>query len=124
MTKAELLEKEKTWANEDQMSADCFRWAYNNYFKLRGLLFHVPNGGRRNMQEAAKFKAMGVTAGIPDYINLHRHVCGIELKMANGTVRDDQRKIHIAWGVNGIPVYICWSAAQWIEVIEKKILGI
>lgn len=28
--------------------------------------YHIPNGGRRSPQEAAKFKRMGVSPGVPD----------------------------------------------------------
>lgn len=31
-------------------------------------LFHVPNGGRRNFKEAARFKGLGVRPGIPDFV--------------------------------------------------------
>ena len=30
------------------------------------IIFHPPNGGKRNKAEAAKFKRMGVLAGVPD----------------------------------------------------------
>lgn len=42
-----------------------FGWANFNPI-LRVHLFHVPNGGYRNAREGAKFKRMGVRAGIPD----------------------------------------------------------
>lgn len=44
-----------SWAN----------WNMNRYPELRWL-FHVPNGGSRNKQEAVKFKQMGVKAGVSD----------------------------------------------------------
>lgn len=44
-----------SWAN----------WNANRYPELRWL-FHVPNGGSRNKQEAVKFKQMGVKAGVSD----------------------------------------------------------
>lgn len=30
------------------------------------MLYHIPNGGKRGKIEAARFKAMGVKAGVPD----------------------------------------------------------
>lgn len=30
-------------------------------------LIHIPNGGKRNVREAARLKRMGVRAGVPDY---------------------------------------------------------
>lgn len=35
---------------------------------LRDLFFHVPNGGRRRITEALRFKKIGVRAGVPDYV--------------------------------------------------------
>ena len=34
---------------------------------LRGLLIHIPNGGKRNPREGARLKRMGVRAGVHDY---------------------------------------------------------
>lgn len=37
------------------------------WLELKGILFyHIPNGGLRNIREAAKFKRLGVKAGVPD----------------------------------------------------------
>ena len=49
------------------------------------LFFHVPNGGKRNLLEAAKFKAMGVLPGVSDILimepnNYYGGLC-IELKV-------------------------------------------
>jgi VRR-NUC domain len=30
------------------------------------LFYHIPNGGKRDKREAAKFKRLGVQAGVPD----------------------------------------------------------
>jgi len=36
--------------------------------KLKGLFYyHIPNGGKRNIIEGARFKRMGVRAGVCDY---------------------------------------------------------
>ncbi len=45
-----------------------FRWAVfmeNKYPELK-LMFHVPNGGKRDKLTATKLKAEGVKAGVPD----------------------------------------------------------
>ena len=51
-------------------------------------IFHIPNGGWRSKSEAAKLKAMGVVAGVPDlFLPL---MCGgkgglwIEMKKSTG----------------------------------------
>lgn len=57
-------------AGEDTEQIGVIEWANWNrsrYPELE-LLFHVPNGGKRSAVEAARFKAMGVKAGVPDLI--------------------------------------------------------
>jgi len=41
---------------------------YSHNVPELNLLFHVPNGGKRNAQEASKFKLMGVKPGVPDVL--------------------------------------------------------
>lgn len=69
---------------EDQLQKSIVRWFDLQYANLRHLLIHVPNGGYRNAVEAAKFKQMGVRAGVPDlillYPNKEHPFMGIELK--------------------------------------------
>lgn len=126
MTRQEFLNK--IWENEDQMTADCFQYSHNNYPFLRGLFFHVPNGGLRNIREATKLKGMGVIPGEPDFVNLYNKVCGLELKMEkvrntkNGGLSDDQIKIHIKWRAAGREVYVIYNAIEFLDVLENKIL--
>lgn len=58
--------------------------------------YHVPNGGRRDAREGAKFKRMGVKAGVPDIcIPIARkgyHGLYIELKRTQGgSLSESQR---------------------------------
>jgi hypothetical protein len=39
---------------------------YVNLVAPEAIIFHIPNGGWRGRTEAARFKALGVTPGIPD----------------------------------------------------------
>jgi hypothetical protein len=54
---------------EDDHAMALMRWVRLHERKVPelGLLFHIPNGGRRNVREAARLKAMGVKAGVSDY---------------------------------------------------------
>lgn len=64
---------------------------FENQGKLR--FFHVPNGGYRNPKEAAKFKAIGVRAGVPDLVILPANgkACFIELKADKGNLTEPQQ---------------------------------
>lgn len=71
---------------EDVEQMCLFRWALANAGAHPGLelLFHIPNGGKRSKAEAARFKAMGVRAGVSDiFLPVARgghHGLWIELK--------------------------------------------
>jgi hypothetical protein len=54
---------------------------------------HVPNGGYRRKTEAAILKGLGVKAGVPDVICIHRgKVFALELKAVGGQLSSKQRE--------------------------------
>ena len=56
----------KRGEDTEQMGViDWANWNLQRFPELK-MLYHVPNGGKRNPTEAARFKAMGVKAGVPD----------------------------------------------------------
>ena len=56
----------KRGEDTEQMGViDWANWNTGRYPELK-LLFHIPNGGKRDAREAARFKAMGEKAGVPD----------------------------------------------------------
>lgn len=65
------------------------------YRARKGVLFwHTPNGERRERADAAKLKAMGTTAGIPDLILLaDGKTYGLELKTIDGRLSHEQRQM-------------------------------
>ena len=74
---------------EEDIQMACVKWFDYTYPKLSKLLHHSPNGGKRNVREAARFKRMGVRAGFPDLILLYpvkmfNCLC-IEMKSDKGT---------------------------------------
>lgn len=105
---------------EDDMQKDFYAWAITKYPQLYGLLFAVPNGGKRNAREAKKLKDMGATAGVPDFICLHDNkITAIELKLPKRIPSDTQEKIHALWWEHNIPVYIIRTFPEWKAVIER-----
>lgn len=113
--------------SEEQLQAQCYQWFHNQYPALRGLLFHIPNGGNRSMREGAKFKAMGVVAGIPDMIlcvpamdNISvAYIYGlfIELKAMKGKTSEAQIKAHKRLNDAGYYVHTCNSFEAFKELI-------
>lgn len=54
--------------------------------------WHTPNGGKRHIAEAVKFKALGVVAGVPDLLILMGgRLHALELKASKGTLTPSQR---------------------------------
>lgn len=64
--------------------------------EIEEAIFHIPNGGSRNLLEAAKLKKMGVKAGVSDLClpiaAKGYHSLWIELKATNGRPTAPQRK--------------------------------
>lgn len=101
-----------SWAN----------WNMNRYPELRWL-FHVPNGGSRNKQEAVKFKQMGVKAGVSDLCLPYPKgsYCGlfVEMKFGNNRQQDTQKEFLADMAAAGHFVATCYSAEEAIKVIEE-----
>lgn len=55
---------------EHRIQCSCVRWFNLKHRKLKGRLFAVPNGGKRDALTGAKLKAEGVVAGVADLILL------------------------------------------------------
>lgn len=80
---------------EHRTQVSCVRWFNLKYPHLRGRLFAVPNGGRRDAVTGAKLKAEGVVPGVSDLILLksnHRYgALLIEMKTTKGCQSASQR---------------------------------
>lgn len=80
---------------EHHIQCECVKYFSLQYPRLRGRLFAVPNGGRRDEKTAAKLKAEGVVAGVADLILLKSNrdygALLIEMKTLKGRQRDSQK---------------------------------
>lgn len=111
---------------EEQEQIHLMTWAKLNEFRFPQLrlLFHIPNGGKRSKREAARFKAAGVKAGVPDlflpvpcngYTGLF-----IELKRAQGGVASEAQKQWLKdLARNGYAAYVCNGWMDAAEVIRR-----
>lgn len=107
--------------SEDNLTSRCYLWFHNNYPQHRGRLFHVPNGGSRSASEGNRLKAMGVVAGVPDFIYISRigGIIGIELKVGKNPLSPQQLALHLAWAKVGVKVHVIRDD---IEEFKKIIL--
>lgn len=91
------------------------------------LLFAIPNGGLRSKATAAKLKAEGVKAGVPDIcLPVARgeyHGLWIELKAGRNKPTPQQVQWHMRLSQQGYRVAVCygWEAAR--DVIEEYLRG-
>lgn len=107
---------------EDQIQAKIIRHVWTNYPDLRYCLFHIPNGGYRNFAEAAKFKAIGVLAGVPDLCLVHNgQAYFFEVKTDKGKLSIEQKKIHHRWKEKGISIWVVRSVEE-VDVIIRGLL--
>lgn len=103
--------------SEDSHCIALMQWCALNLVKYPQLrwLTHIPNGGARDLREGAKFKAMGVKRGVPDYFLPYplwgKQYCGlwIEMKVGNNTTSDEQADWIAYLNENGYRAIVCWS---------------
>jgi hypothetical protein len=106
-----------------------FSWAWHMQHSIPELtmLYHIPNGGRRDRAEAANLKRQGVKAGVPDIcLPVARggfHGLYIELKAGNNKPTEKQETWIFALREQGYQAVVCngWDAAR--ETILKYLRG-
>lgn len=86
-------------------------------------MWHVPNGGKRNLLEAVKFKQMGVKKGVPDYFFPEPvspyHGMFIEFKSVKGKESKDQLDVMKALERKGYFVAVVRSFEQFQKVVRR-----
>lgn len=87
------------------------------------LLFHIPNGGKRNVREAAMLKASGVKAGVPDlFLPVPKgkyHGLWIELKYGKNKPTDRQKEWLKDLADQGYKAEVCYGAEEAMDALEK-----
>ena len=116
---------------EEREQIAIFKWAEMQ--KGISLLHHIPNGGKRGKVEAARLKAAGVKAGIPDIcLPVPRNGYGalyIELKAPSdkltgarkGVLSQKQREVIDELRKSGNAVVVCYGAEEAIKAIKEYI---
>lgn len=100
--------------------------AYDNEHKIGAFLFAIPNGGQRNKITAARLKAEGVRAGVPDlFLAIPRAPYSglfIEMKRAKKSlskVSKEQRAKQELFERVGYEVATCYGAEEAIYKIKN-----
>ena len=115
-----------TTPTEAQEQTALFQWAAymaRKWPELR-LMHAIPNGGSRHPVEAARLKAQGVKAGIPDiFLPVARggyHGLYIEMKRKKGgRISVDQQQMIDALRDQGYRVEVCKGAEEASKTIKE-----
>jgi hypothetical protein len=119
-----MAKKNKKNFSSDRLQQECFRYTWNKYPETRGLVWHTPNGGKRNAMEAAKFKAMGVIAGIPDLLCLWKgKLYAFEIKVDGDRQSEAQKEVEAKLQANGADCYIIKNTPDEFVRVFDEIMG-
>lgn len=122
--------KLRIYPTEDEEQTTVFSWAElasSRWPELR-LMHHIPNGGRRSKAEAARFKAMGVRAGVPDiFLPVARgryHGLYIELKAMDGKLTKQQKEFLEYVRGEGYAGVVAYGAEAAMDTIARYLKGV
>lgn len=102
-----------------------FRWAayQTGAMPELKLLYHIPNGGKRDISTAKRLKAEGVKAGVPDVcLPVARgkyHGLYIELKAGKNKTTKNQEEWLNALSENGYMTKVCYGWEESSEAIKE-----
>lgn len=122
--------KGRVWRNKDKehrLQVACVTWFHYQYQTMKGLLFAVPNGGRRDERTAAKLKAEGVVAGVSDLILLYpsKEWHGLCIEMKTEEKGSGQSESQKAWQKKveerGYRYEVVRTKEQFMELIKTYI---
>lgn len=115
--------------NEQMAIIAWARWQKYQDGKLADYLHHSPNGGKRHIATAQRFKKMGVLAGFPDlFLFIAKggyHGLFIELKAPKsktrqaGKVSDNQQTMLTRLHSQGYCTAVCFGANEAIKTIKE-----
>jgi hypothetical protein len=112
--------------SEDKLQQDCFVWFSNTYclknHNPRGLIFSIPNGSSRDIREAVKLKATGLTKGASDLIVIapNGKLMFIELKTDKGVQSEYQKEFEKRVTALGYEYHLIRSLEDFKMLIENS----
>jgi len=110
--------------NESDEQQALFQWAKMMQGQYPGLslLHSIPNGGKRNIREAARLKKEGAKAGVSDIFlpvaRGCRHGLYIEMKVKGGKLSPSQEEWIDGVTKQGYLAVVCFGWVEAKDVIE------
>lgn len=111
--------------SEEQEQVALFKWAkmQENMYPALRFLHHIPNGGKRDKVTAARLKAAGVKAGVPDVClpvpSGGFHGLYIEMKYGKNHTSPEQEEWLAALAMMRYKTAVCYS----MEAAKAEILA-
>lgn len=115
--------------SEDEEQAAVFEWAalMEHKYPCLHIMYHVPNGEKRDKATAAKLKRMGVKPGVCDIVlpaaRGGYHGLYIEMKVGDNKPSPEQKDFMRALDIEGYFVTLAYGAAEAIRLIERYVKG-
>ena len=105
--------------SETSIQADLFKIIVAH--KLPGVLvWHTPNGEKRDPRTARRLKQMGVLPGVPDIGFIAEQRTGfLELKRADGHLSDDQLDFIATCANHGVRVHVAYSVIEGAQILQQ-----
>ena len=108
---------------EHQLQSACIKWFKYQYPQI--LIWATPNGGYRNVREAARLRTEGVLAGVPDIFIAEAkngyNGLFIELKVGKNTLTESQHKIREKLLLAGYQHFVCYSFDEFMNIVNLYI---
>ena len=113
---------------ESEEQKALFDWWQHSRHAPHLVMYHIPNGGRRDAITGARLKAEGVVAGVPDiFLAVPRqgfHGLYVELKrQKGGSLESSQEDIIARLRQAGYRVEVCMGWWEAREAIENYLTG-
>lgn len=121
------MPKSSRRTSEDDICIAFVQWFYLRYPKYKGLLFHIPNGGKRSWREGVLFRKLGVRAGVSDYCLIKPigdyHGMYLEVKSLKGRLSDVQSSFLSDASEQEYHTAVAYGFDECIAAIDKYLSG-
>ena len=102
---------------ESEIQQSCVRWFRLTFPKY--IIFSIPNGGSRNVVEAANLKKEGALAGASDLMVIADHrVLFVEMKTPKGRQQESQKEFQHRVEVLGHRYVVCRSLDDFMQKVK------
>lgn len=114
---------------EDGICIALMQWFELKHRKYTGLLWHVPNGGKRGIIEATKLMRMGVRPGVSDYFLMvpkkSPEFAGLflEVKASKGRLSPVQKQFLQDAANQGYKAVTAFGLDECMEAIDVYLQG-